>query len=142
MHVRMAPEASGRRVAAALLACCCLAAGCSGGDARITAAWNIEPTPPVAGTITAVRVTLTRGDGTPAVNARLRLEGHMSHPGMAPVTAEMLERGNGVYDGRLQLSMPGDWVFVVSGELAGGTRISKDVTVPSVRPASEPTANR
>ena len=142
MHVRMAPEASGRRVAAVLVACCWLAAACSRGDARITAAWNIQPTPPVAGTMTAVRVTLRRSDGTPAVNARLHLEGHMSHPGMAPVTAEMIERGAGAYDGRLQLSMAGDWVFVVSGELGDGTRISKDVTVPSVRPASEPTANR
>ena len=141
MHVRMAPEASGRCVAAALLACC-LAAGCSRGDAPVSAAWNIEPTPPTAGTITAIRVTLRRTDGTPAVNARLHLEGHMSHPGMAPVTAEMIERGGGAYDARLQLSMAGDWVFVVSGELADGTRISKDVPVPSVRPASEPTANR
>jgi hypothetical protein len=148
VHVRVAPEApgrrvtAGRRVVAALLAACWVVTGCTGKSARITADWHIEPTPPVAGTATTVRVTLRDDSGTPASQARLQIEGHMSHPGMAPVTAGMIERSSGAYEAQLHLSMPGDWVFVVTGVLADGSRITREVKVPSVRPASIPTPDR
>ena len=57
----------------------------------------------------------------------------MSHPGMAPVTADAVERQSGSYDARLVLSMPGDWVFVVNGLLADRTWISRELKVPGVR---------
>jgi YtkA-like len=129
----MAPEALARRVTALLLVCGC-ACACDRRASEITATWTIEPTPPVAGAATLVRLTLRHDDGTAVRGAKLKIEGHMSHPGMTPVVADVMERGNGAYEARLHLSMPGDWLFVVTGELVDGRRIMKDVAVPSVRP--------
>jgi hypothetical protein len=98
--------------------------------------WTIDPTPPIAKAATDVRFTLHRADGEPVRGAKLRLEAHMSHPGMAPITREVVERGNGAYDARLHLSMAGDWVFVVTGELPDGSRITRQLQVPAVRPAA------
>ena len=50
------------------------------------------------------------------------LEGLMSHPGMAPVTAAVTERGNGEDQAPLQFTMAGDWILLVTGELPGGGR--------------------
>lgn len=138
MHVRVAPEAVARRLTAPLLACCCLAIGCSGGDAGVTVDWKIDPTPPVAQAPTIVSFIVKRRDGSGLGGAKLRIDAHMSHPGMAPVTAEMVERVAGTYEARLHLSMAGDWVFVVTGALADGGRITSEIKVPSVRPASGP----
>jgi hypothetical protein len=130
----MAPEALARRLAAALLVCCGCFAACSRGTDGVTVNWKIDPTPPVAGAPTVVRITLNQ-NGAPADAAALRLEAHMSHPGMAPVTTGMTSRGSGQYDARVELSMSGDWVFVVAGELASGRRITRQIDVPGVRPA-------
>lgn len=132
----MAPGALASRLIAAVLVCGCVASGCSGHARDVTVIWNIEPTPPISGAATIVRLRLQEADGNPVRGAKLRLQGHMAHPGMAPVTGDVSERGDGAYHGRLQLSMAGDWVFVVSGELADGRRISKEIQVASVRPAS------
>ena len=56
----------------------------------------------------------------------------MPHPGMAPVTGQILERGNGTYEARLGLTMTGDWVFVVTGQLTDGSRITEETTVRAV----------
>jgi hypothetical protein len=136
------PEALTRRLTALLLASCCVAIGCARRTGDVTVTWNIDPTPPIAGAATLVRLTLRYKDGTPAPGATLKIEGHMSHPGMTPVTADAIERGDGVYDARLHLSMPGDWLFVVAGELADGSRITRSVDVPSVRSAGEPAETR
>ena len=56
----------------------------------------------------------------------------MSHPGMAPITAEVLDRGNGAYEARLRLTMTGDWIFVVSGQLTDGSRITEETKVRAV----------
>ena len=135
MHVRVASEAVAGRLAAALLAGCVIAAGCGGDTRGITVTWTIEPTPPAAGAATVVRVTLAEPDGRPADGATLTLEAHMTHPGMAPVRGRLTARGGGTYEGRVNLSMPGDWIFVVAGHLADGRRITKEIQVPSVRPA-------
>jgi hypothetical protein len=67
--------------------------------------------------------------------ASLRLEAHMSHPGMAPVVADLIER-DGIYESRVQLTMAGPWVIVASGELADGRRIVKQTKVTAVEPSS------
>jgi hypothetical protein len=54
---------------------------------------------------------------------------------MAPVVADVSERGDGVYEARLQFSMAGDWMLVLTGELADGRRITKQLEVPGVAPA-------
>jgi hypothetical protein len=60
--------------------------------------------------------------------------GHMSHPGMTPVVAEAAERTPGVYAVPFTLTMPGDWVLLVSAALPNGERLEHRVEVPGVRP--------
>ena len=133
----MASEAFARRLGVGLFACALLT-GCSrAGSAtdEVTAAWALEPGPPATGVDTNARITLHDADGQPLRGADLRLEGHMSHPGMVPVIADAIERGDGVYEARMQFSMAGDWVLVLSGELRDGRRITKQLEVTGVRPA-------
>jgi hypothetical protein len=134
VHLRMAPEAFARRLIAGLLACWC-AIACSHRAETIAATWVIDPVSPVVGAPVVVRVTLLRA-GTLARGAKLRLEAHMSHPGMTPIAADAIERADGAYETRLTLSMAGDWIFVVSGALADGSRITKRTEVRAVSPAT------
>ena len=80
-------------------------------------------------------LTLRNKAQQPVLGARLHLEGHMSHPGMAPVTADLVERDGGIYETRLQFSMAGDWVLLVAGELPGGARLTRQIEITGVRPA-------
>ena len=134
----MAPtEALARRLGVGLLGCALLI-GCSGGGGaadEVTAAWAFEPGPPATGVDTNARITLHDADGQPLRGADLRLEGHMSHPGMAPVIADVIERGAGVYEARMQFSMAGDWVLMLTGELADGRRFAKQLEIAGVQPA-------
>ena len=116
-----------------LAAAVCLAVACSRAATDVKVTWKIDPTPPISGAPTVVQVIVIDPSGQPASGAKLRLEAHMSHPGMAPVTADIVERQSGSYDARLVLSMPGDWVFVVNGVLADRTWISREIKVPGVR---------
>jgi hypothetical protein len=130
----MAPEAiagcvTRRLVAGCLAASCCFAFACSRAARDVNVSWTIDPNPPIAGTATAVQIMLADGSGVPIRGATLQLEAHMSHPGMAPVTAHVVDRQNGSYDSRLVLSMPGDWVFVVNGALPDGRRIARELAV-------------
>ena len=50
----------------------------------------------------------------------------MSHPGMAPVVADVVERGDGVYDAPLQFTMAGDWILLVTGQLADGRGLKSE----------------
>ncbi|HET7217085.1 MAG TPA: FixH family protein [Vicinamibacterales bacterium] len=143
----MAPEAVTRRVTAGTIRrcwICCIvfAIGCGRGSDSATIAWTIEPSPPIAGKTTVVAVTLKADDGAPAAGATLQLDAHMSHPGMAPVTADVIERRRGEYEARLQFSMAGDWILVLSGTLANGRRLTKEIRVPSVQPAAGATPVR
>ena len=104
------------------------------GAGDVTVTWTIDPTPPVTGTGTLVRFALKHDDGTPGSGAKLHIDAHMTHPGMAPVIGEAIERSSGIYETRLHLSMPGTWVLVVSGELADGRRIVKQTEVTAVQP--------
>jgi hypothetical protein len=54
---------------------------------------------------------------------------------MAPVVAHVSERGDGVYEARMQFTMTGDWTLVLTGELSDGRRITKQLEVTAVAPA-------
>jgi hypothetical protein len=127
-----------RRLSAVLLACS-LALACDRQADRgpdVSVAWDLEPVPPVAGMPGLARLTLRDPAKQPITGARLRLEGHMSHPGMAPVLSAMSERDPGSYEAPLEFTMAGDWILVVTGDLPGIGRITRQIEVVGVRPAS------
>jgi hypothetical protein len=131
VHVRVASEVVARALTAAALA---LVLGCRG-DARddVRVQWAIEPARPVTRGETVARITLQDARQQPVRGARLRLEAHMSHPGMTPVIAAVTERGEGLYEARLQFSMAGDWILVIAGELPDGSRITRSLEIAGVR---------
>ena len=134
----MASEALAGRLRIWLLgACCLLFAGCSANATRVTVAWTIDPAPPVAGADTVVHMRLSRAE-QPLRGARLRLDAHMTHPGMRPIEADVAEEENGSYRSRLRLSMAGDWLLVVTGTLPDGRRIVDETRVAGVLPALPP----
>ena len=148
MHVCVASRAQRRVLTAVAILACSLATGCAApgcdvhrdrepeSSGAISVSWTLDPSPPFAGTPIVVRLTLRDRDQKPVTGARLRLEGLMSHPGMAPVTTAVTERGNGEYEAPLQFTMAGDWILLVTGELPGGGQIKKQIEINGVRPAS------
>jgi hypothetical protein len=102
----------------------------------VSLTWDLDPAPPVAGAAGVARLTLRDAAQRPIDGARLTLEGHMSHPGMAPVVSVVQERGNGIYEAPIQFTMAGDWILVVTGDLPGLGRLTRQIEVVGVRPAS------
>ena len=96
--------------------------------------WTFEPSSPTAGRQTRALVRLRDASGRPVRGARLQVEGHMTHPGMAPVTGAVIERTAGSYEARIHLSMAGDWILVMTGALADGSRITKETRMTVARP--------
>ena len=145
MHVRVAPPSGGRlnsvtrprlsRTASILLIALGAwpAYGCRRPPTRdVTFDWTLTPTPPRVGPA-ALELRLRDASGAPVRGAHLRIEGHMSHPGMAPALAEATESAPGVYDGTLQFAMEGDWILLVAGSLADGATVRHRIDVPHVR---------
>jgi hypothetical protein len=97
--------------------------------------WQMVPAAPVVGRESLADVTLRFSNGDAVVGARLNLEGHMSHPGMAPVIARLTEAGDGKYSARLTLTMGGDWVMFVDGQLADGRVVRQRVAEVATAPA-------
>jgi len=130
-----------RRAGAGAGAIALLAAGLSSGctrDAavspRVDVSWTLSPSAPVVGPA-VLTITLHEPAGDAVKGATVRLEGQMSHPGMAPVLADGHERGPGVYEVPFAFTMPGDWVLLVSAALPGGRRAERRIDVANVRPA-------
>lgn len=131
---RAVADPRGTAAGAALLAGGLLAIGCAGGappaeDIRVE--WALSPTPASVGPV-VVGVTLLDGGGRPVRDARLRLEGHMAHPGMVPVIADLREGPPGHYEAHVTFSMGGDWVLLIAGDLADGRRLRRQLEVPGV----------
>jgi YtkA-like len=109
-------------------------ASCSGratGTTRLS--WTLTPTSPAVGPA-SLTVTLRDPAGIAVTGAKVRLEGHMSHPGMTPVIADAAERTPGVYVAPFTFTMPGDWVLLVSAALPHGGRLEQRIEVAGVRP--------
>jgi len=121
-----------------LVVSCCILAGCSGRGTDVTVTWTIDPPRPAAGVEIVVQLSVRNSDGTPATGVKMQCAAQMSHPGMAPIISPIVERGPGIYETRLQLSMPGDWVLVASGELPGGRSLTSWFRIPGVPPAKTP----
>lgn len=140
MHVCVAPRAQHRVLTTALVfvfSLSCLA-GCARTDPAdaIRVSWTLDPSPPVVGAPIVARLTLRDTDQKAVTGARLRLEGLMSHAGMAPVIAAVVERGDGNYEAALRFTMAGDWILLVTGTLPDGVQFTKQIEIAGVRPAS------
>ena len=109
---------------------------CSGrATSATTLSWTLTPPSPVVGPAT-LTVTLRDAAGGAVTGAKVRLEGHMSHPGMTPVVADAAERTSGIYLVPFTFTMPGDWVLLVSAALSDGGRVEQRIDVNGVRPSS------
>jgi YtkA-like protein len=100
----------------------------------IDLSWTLTPARPTVGPAT---LTVTVGEPQAAASGTtVRVVGHMTHPGMAPVVATTTRRGHGVYDATLSFTMAGDWALLVSVQLADGRRLERRIEVRDVRPAA------
>ena len=148
MHVRLEHASGerhltggGRRLRAAVLLVA-VASGAAGAGCRRTGPpasdvrveWRVAPAPPRVG-LARVALDVHDAAGRPLSGARLRLEGHMTHPGMTPALADLREQAPGRYETELSLSMAGDWVLQAAGELPDGRRITRRFDLPGVLPA-------
>jgi YtkA-like len=95
---------------------------------------EVSPQPPRVG---QVRVTLglTDSSGKPITRAGLSIEGYMSHPGMKPIAASVVESEPGRYLSVIDLDMAGDWVFIVHIQLPGQVSIDRQFEIKGVLPA-------
>ncbi|HEX5107959.1 MAG TPA: FixH family protein [Vicinamibacterales bacterium] len=123
---RSATQALIRGAAIALLLACSTA-GCERepSDVTVAASWHLDPTSPESHEQARLQLILRDAAGHAVRGARLRVEAHMSHPGMAPVLVETREQPDGVYTASLELTMAGNWTLVASGTLADGTVITR-----------------
>jgi hypothetical protein len=123
-----------RQSLAALIACSILAPGCARSTVAaddMTVEWKLTPAP-ISGRPSRGELLLFDRLHRPVRGARLQVEGHMSHPGMAPIAAPATERDDGAYEVRLQFTMDGDWTVRVTGVLADGRRVSRSLEVANV----------
>jgi YtkA-like len=82
-----------------------------------------------------ITLRVTDGSGKPVSGARLKLEGNMSHAGMAPVFADAPEVEPGRYRTSMELTMAGDWIVLVHLTLANGTKVDQQFEIKGVAPA-------
>ena len=94
----------------------------------------MTPTPPIVGGATRAEVALRDGAHRPVRGAKLQVEAHMSHPGMAAIVAPITERGDGVYEVQLPFTMAGNWMLIVTGTLPDGRVLNHRVDI-TTRPA-------
>ena len=126
MHMRVGSKGVARLGLIALLFGS--VAACGGRDAvrDVRVALVVDPVNPAVGADSTVRVTLDDADG-PLRGARVQVEAHMSHPGMAPLVVDASETNSGTYTARVPFSMAGEWTIVATGALADGRRITSPV---------------
>jgi hypothetical protein len=103
-------------------------------DGEFNMTWTLNPAPAVVGPATLL-VHFTHKTNGQVTGASVRLEGFMSHAGMAPVLATATERTPGAYEIPFTFTMQGDWVLLVRGELPGGHRVEQRIDVANVRPS-------
>jgi hypothetical protein len=111
--------------------------GCGNRAATATRmSWTLVPSSPAVTEPATLTLELHDDSGQALTGARVRLEGHMSHPGMAPIVADAAERSPGVYVAPVAFSMPGNWVLLVTATLADGQRIEQRIDIRGVRPTA------
>ena len=113
---------------------CAACARSGGGATDIVTRWRLtDPQPTVDREILAELGLFDRA-GHRLPGAMLRVEAHMTHPGMAPVIAQAVDKGNGEYRIPLRFSMAGTWALYLKGSLADHRRIDQPMGEITVRP--------
>ena len=150
MHVRLALGARRQRVTRSrrtrpqafllglAVVCGNLGVACGRDRAEATGLsveWKTTSPMPIGTTTVLGEITLRDQASRPVRGARLQVQGFMPHPGMAPVMATVAERGDGVYQVQLQLTMSGDWILLVTGQLPDGRRLNHRIDIANARPA-------
>jgi YtkA-like len=125
---------SKRQSVIALCVCLVLAQACkrqTDSAPDLTLTHEVSPQPPRVGLLT---ITLRVADpaGRPATGVRIKLEGNMSHPGMTPLFADAKETEPGRYSSTMELSMAGDWYFVVHMTLPDGRQLERQFEIKGV----------
>ena len=92
---------------------------------------EVSPQPPRVGPLT-ITLKATHASGRPATAAKVNVEANMSHPGMTPVFADAKETAPGRYSSTLELSMAGDWNFVVHMSLPDGRKVEYHFDIKGV----------
>ena len=136
MYLLVAREGAGGRLIRTLAALC-LVTGCSRPTSDATMSVTLDPAAPVAGVATRARIALRRANREPLPATNVRLEAHMTHPGMTPVLSDAVRVGDGEYEARIEFSMAGDWLIAVTGDLPDGRRITLQAPVAGVKPAAD-----
>ena len=116
-----------------------LVQGCrlqTGSPSDLTIEHEVSPQPPRVGQVT-ITFRLTDASGTPVTGALVKLEGNMSHAGMAPVFGEAREIEPGRYRAPLELSMAGDWSVVVTATLPGNRTFGRQFEIKGVVPSEK-----
>lgn len=106
----------------------------TGSSDDLTLKHEISPQPAHVGQVT-ITLRLTDAAGAPVTRALLKLEGNMSHAGMAPVFAEAKEIEPGRYGSTLELSMAGDWHVLVFVTLPDNRKFERQFEIKGVAPA-------
>lgn len=100
---------------------------------RVAIDFSTDPSPPHKGS-NSVRVKLTNSDGKPVAGAEVTATFFMTAMpamGMAAVrsAAVLREKGDGVYEGPLNLETGGTWQVTVVAKRGGQTIASKQLSV-------------
>jgi YtkA-like len=112
----------------------CLFVGCHiQPDPDVKIVPEVEPHRVGQVTVT-VRVTQP-STGKPITGANVRLEGNMSHAGMAAVFAETTEIEPGLYRTNMEFTMAGDWLLSVYVTLKEGLHVDRQFEIKGVAPA-------
>ncbi|MCE7874777.1 hypothetical protein DYH09_31025 [bacterium CPR1] len=64
--------------------------------------------------------------------ARLEVEATMSHAGMTPVLAPLTRVEGARWQAPLKLTMAGDWILILRGELKDGRKLERQIPLPGV----------
>ena len=95
---------------------------------------EISPQPARVGPVT-ITLKLTDAANTPVTGAVMKLEGNMSHAGMAPVFADATEIEPGFYRSTLEFSMAGDWFVLVTATWSDNRELKQQFEIKGVAPA-------
>lgn len=121
-----------------LVVTCVLLCGCRNQSAstttNLTVSYEVSPLPARVGDVT-ITIRMKGGSNEPIAGARIKLEGNMSHAGMAPVFADATEISPGQYRTKMNLSMAGDWHVLVHLTLPDGRELDREFEIKEVAPA-------